>query len=160
MSHSPPQIDISVQSAPIRTADECCRFFGRDDQIGATALFIGTVRGGAVHSMTLEHYPEMTEQALADIVAAADERWALLGVRVVHRVGVLAVGDVIVFVGVAARHRADAFAACQYITDFLKSRAPFWKKESTAQGERWVEAVADDEAALLRWRQDDKKDED
>lgn len=125
---------------------------GRSD-VGAVATFVGLVRGAAdgVHRMTLEHYPGMTEQALADIVAEAKTRWSLLAVRVIHRVGPLLPGDQIVFVGVASRHRGEAFAACEFIMDFLKTRAPFWKKEETPEGARWVDARDTDDDAAARW---------
>lgn len=125
---------------------------GRSD-VGAVATFVGLVRGAAdgVHRMTLEHYPGMTEQALADIVAEAKTRWSLLVVRVIHRVGPLLPGDQIVFVGVASRHRGEAFAACEFIMDFLKTRAPFWKKEETPEGARWVDARDTDDDAAARW---------
>ena len=114
------------------------------------------MRGGEVRRMFLEHYPDMTEQALSDIAAAAAARWALLKIRVIHRVGTLSPGEDIVFVGVCAAHRAAAFSACEYVTDYLKSRAPFWKKETLADGERWVAAAAPDEAALRRWENPDE----
>ncbi|MBT0960645.1 molybdopterin synthase catalytic subunit MoaE [Denitromonas iodatirespirans] len=125
---------------------------GRTD-VGAVATFVGLVRGASdgVHSMTLEHYPGMTEQSLADIVAEAKTRWALLAVRVIHRVGPLVPGDQIVFVGVAGQHRGEAFAACEFIMDFLKTRAPFWKKEETPEGARWVDARDTDDDAAARW---------
>ncbi len=130
---------------------------------GAIASFVGLVRADkvgagdtapAVQAMTLEHYPGMTEKALADIVAQARGRWQLLGVRVIHRVGRLLPGDRIVFVGVAASHRHDAFAACEFIMDYLKTRAPFWKHEETAAGAHWVDARDADAAALVRWQAD------
>ena len=102
--------------------------------------------------MTLEHYPGMTEKALAEIVAEARRRWALLGVRVIHRVGRLLPGERIVFVAVSSSHRHDAFAACEFIMDYLKTQAPFWKREDTASGGRWVDARESDDAALARWR--------
>ncbi|MFZ2628845.1 MAG: molybdopterin synthase catalytic subunit MoaE [Rugosibacter sp.] len=105
-----------------------------------------------VAAMALEHYPGMTEKALAEIVAEAESRWHLCAVRVIHRIGRLLPGERIVFVGVAAAHRGDAFAACEFIMDYLKTRAPFWKKEETPQGARWVDARDDDETAAARWR--------
>jgi molybdopterin synthase catalytic subunit len=104
--------------------------------------------------MTLEHYPGMTEKALEDIVTQAHGRWRLLGVRVIHRVGRLLPGERIVFVAVASSHRHDAFAACEFIMDYLKTQAPFWKNEETPNGGRWVDARDSDEAALSRWRED------
>mgnify|MGYP000963974978 CR=1 FL=1 len=120
-------------------------------EAGAVASFVGHVRGGEVRAMTLEHYPGMTEKALAGIVAEARERWPLLAVRVVHRVGRLLPDERIVFVGVAASHRQAAFAACEFIMDYLKTRAPFWKREETAAGSRWVDARESDDAAARRW---------
>jgi len=129
---------------------------GRAD-IGAIASFVGLARdmneGSGVSAMTLEHYPGMTEKALAALVEEANSRWALLDVTVIHRVGRLLPGDPIVLVAVASRHRGEAFAACEYIMDALKTRAPFWKKEETPEGERWVEARASDDAAAARWNE-------
>ncbi|MPS30598.1 molybdopterin synthase catalytic subunit MoaE [Pigmentiphaga sp.] len=126
-----------------------------DSSVGAIVTFIGTVRdineGDAVASMTLEHYPGMTEKALAGIVDEARRRWTLNAVRVIHRVGTLRACDQIVFVGVAGRHRGECFAACEFIMDYLKTQAPFWKKEATGHGERWVEARESDDEALRRW---------
>ncbi len=127
---------------------------GRTD-IGAIASFIGLARdmnvGSGVAAMTLEHYPGMTEKALARLVDDANARWALLDVTVIHRIGRLLPGDPIVLVAVASLHRGEAFAACEFIMDFLKTQAPFWKKEETADGARWVEARASDDAAAARW---------
>jgi len=127
---------------------------GRSD-IGAIASFVGLARdlneGSGVQAMTLEHYPGMTEKALAALIDEANARWALLDVTVIHRVGRLLPGDSIVLVVVASSHRGEAFAACEFIMDYLKTRAPFWKKEETPQGERWVDARASDDAAAARW---------
>lgn len=123
--------------------------------IGAVASFVGYARdvndGSGVTAMTLEHYPGMTEKALAALVDEACRRWGLLDVTVIHRVGRLLPGDPIVLVAVAASHRGDAFAACEFIMDYLKTQAPFWKKEETADGARWVEARASDDDAAARW---------
>ena len=128
---------------------------GRRD-VGAVASFIGLVReaneGHAIHAMTLEHYPGMTEKALEDICREAHARWEILDTLVIHRVGPLAPGDRIVLVGVSSAHRGDAFQACEFIMDYLKTRAPFWKKEATPEGERWVEAREGDDAAAQRWK--------
>ncbi len=122
---------------------------------GASVAFTGYVRdantGDDVLAMELEHYPGMTEKSIAAIIDEAFERWSLLGAKVVHRVGRLQPGERIVYVGVAAAHRREAFAACEFIMDYLKTRAPFWKKESTCDGERWVEARSSDTAAAQRW---------
>ena len=123
--------------------------------IGAIASFIGLVRdvseGDAVAGMTLEHYPGMTEKALAGIVAQAKHRWDIVDALVIHRVGELKPLDQIVLVVVAGAHRGAALAACEFIMDYLKTQAPFWKKEQTAQGTRWVEARASDDQAAERW---------
>lgn len=127
---------------------------GRTD-IGAITSFVGLARdmneGSGVRAMTLEHYPGMTEKSLAAVVDDASTHWALLGVTVIHRVGRLLPGDPIVLVAVASSHRGEAFAACEFIMDALKTRAPFWKKEETPEGERWVEARGSDDAAAARW---------
>lgn len=127
---------------------------GRTD-IGAIASFVGLARdmndGSGVTAMTLEHYPGMTEKALSKLVDDANARWALLDVTVIHRIGRLLPGDPIVLVVVASAHRGEAFAACEFIMDFLKTQAPFWKKEETPEGARWVEARASDDAAAARW---------
>ncbi|NDP48789.1 MAG: molybdopterin synthase catalytic subunit MoaE [Sulfuriferula multivorans] len=127
---------------------------GRTD-IGAIASFVGLARdmneGSGVQAMTLEHYPGMTEKALATLVEETCARWALLDVTVIHRVGRLLPGDPIVLVAVASSHRGEAFAACEFVMDALKTRAPFWKKEETPEGERWVEARVSDNTAAARW---------
>jgi molybdopterin synthase catalytic subunit len=123
--------------------------------VGAIASFIGLVRdlneGDRVSQMTLEHYPGMTEKALEAIVVEAKSRWDIIDALVVHRVGALRPTDQIVLVVVVGAHRGDAFAACEFVMDYLKTRAPFWKKEQTAAGERWVEARSSDDAAAERW---------
>jgi len=128
---------------------------GRRD-VGAVASFVGLVRdandGQAIEGMTLEHYPGMTEKALEEVCAQADSRWNLIDMIVVHRVGALVPGDRIVLVGVASAHRGEAFAACEFIMDYLKTRAPFWKRENSPQGARWVEARASDDSAAERWK--------
>lgn len=123
---------------------------GRDD-IGAMVSFTGLVRGGDVSAMELEHYPGMTEKALEEIEAEARARWPLQGVTIIHRVGPLAPGARIVFVATASPHRAAAFEAAEFLMDFLKTRAPFWKKETTADGARWVDARETDDTAAKRW---------
>ena len=124
--------------------------------IGAIASFVGLVRdrndGAGVSTLNLEHYPAMTKKALADIVEQARTRWKVIDATVIHRVGELKPTDQIVLVVVASGHRGDAFLACEFIMDYLKTRAPFWKKESTPQGERWVEARASDDTASSRWQ--------
>ncbi|WP_371876083.1 molybdopterin synthase catalytic subunit MoaE [Pleionea sp. CnH1-48] len=122
---------------------------------GAVVTFIGLVRdfnqGKNIKQLTLEHYPAMTQKVLADIVEQANQQWSLGRVRVIHRVGDLAINDPIVFVGVSAMHRADAFMAAQFIMDLLKTQAPFWKKEQSKEGEHWVEARASDQTAAQKW---------
>ena len=146
-------MSVSVQTGDFDAGRECADLLAGRDDVGAVASFIGVVRGdGDVAAMTLEHYPGMTEKALEAIVAEARSRWpALVRVRVIHRVGRLAVSDQIVFVVVAGGHRGEAFAACEFIMDYLKTRAPFWKQEETAEGVRWVEARGSDDEAAARW---------
>ena len=120
---------------------------------GAVVSFTGVVRDvdGGLVSMEIEHYPGMTEKAIATIVSEAQSRWDLAGALVIHRHGRLSVGDQIMMVATASRHRVDAFQAAEFLMDYLKSRAPFWKKEMTQSGDGWVEARDEDEAALDRW---------
>jgi molybdopterin synthase catalytic subunit len=121
---------------------------------GAIATFVGLVRdeGGTLSALTLEHYPGMTERALAALEDEARGRWSVGDIRIVHRVGRMLPGAVIVFVGVAARHRADAFAACEFLIDRLKTDAPFWKFEEGSEGGRWVDAHQTDDVRAERWR--------
>ena len=125
--------------------------------VGAITTFTGTVRnlnlGDQVGGLFLEHYPGMTEKALQAIVDEAQQRWTLQAVRLIHRIGQLHPGDQIVFVGVTSAHRKEAFAACEFIMDYVKTRAPFWKKETTPDGDRWVDARDSDQEAAERWRQ-------
>jgi len=138
--------DLSAEVAALRAADP---------RIGAVAAFIGLVRevneGGQVSGMFLEHYPGMTEKALMAIIAEARARWALFDALVIHRVGPLRPTDPIVLVAVTSAHRGEAFAACEFIMDALKTRAPFWKREETPAGHRWVDARAGDAEAAARW---------
>lgn len=142
---------ISIQEADFDAGAELA-VLGRVD-CGAVASFVGRVRRGqnGVEAMTLEHYPAMTERALSEIVAEAEQRWTLSGVRVIHRIGRLLPGDQIVLVAVAASHRGEAFAACEFIMDWLKTKAPFWKKEETPSGAQWVDARESDDQAASRW---------
>lgn len=146
---------IAVQNEAFDLGTEVAALTQGRRDVGAVASFVGLARdtneGSGVAAMTLEHYPGMTEKALAALADEACARWALLDVSVVHRVGRLLPGDPIVLVAVASAHRGEAFAACEFIMDALKTRAPFWKKEETPDGERWVEARASDEAAAGRW---------
>ena len=144
-------MSVSIQEADFDVGTEIEALSADDDGAGAVASFVGRVRGTDILAMTLEHYPAMTERALEDIVAAAASRWQLRRVRVIHRVGRLLPGQRIVFVGVSAAHRGAAFAACEFIMDYLKTRAPFWKKEETAAGARWVDARESDDTAAARW---------
>ncbi|EIB99494.1 MULTISPECIES: molybdopterin synthase catalytic subunit MoaE [Pantoea] len=145
---------IRVGPAPFDMA-EAYRWLAACDEDGAVVTFTGKVRnhnlGSDVAALTLEHYPGMTEKALQEIVAAARERWPLQRVTVIHRVGELFPGDEIVLVGVTSAHRGSAFSAAEFIMDYLKTRAPFWKREATEQGDRWVDARDSDHQAAQRW---------
>ena len=152
---------VSVQEADFDVGAETEALAAGRPEVGAVASFVGYVRADklagesaadqAVSAMTLEHYPGMTEKSLEAILAEAGGRWQLQGVRVIHRFGRLLPGDRIVFVGVASAHRGDAFAACEFIMDYLKTRAPFWKKEDTPEGGHWVDAREADDSAAARW---------
>ena len=146
---------VRVQTAPFDVEAEVAALRGGDARVGAVVTFLGTVRdindGTAVATLELEHYPGMTEKALEAIVAEAQSRFEVYGVRVVHRVGPLAPTEPIVLVAATSAHRADAFAACRFVMDFLKTRAPFWKKERTPDGDRWVDARVSDDDAAARW---------
>ena len=146
---------IRVQTQDFDLSTELAQLRAANPKIGAIVSFVGTVRdlneGTGVAEMELEHYPGMTEKALEDIVAQARARWALFDALVVHRVGPLKPLEQIVLVAVTAAHRGEAFAACEFIIDYLKTQAPFWKKEQTPQGARWVDARDTDEAALAKW---------
>ncbi|HSS71006.1 MAG TPA: molybdopterin synthase catalytic subunit MoaE [Casimicrobiaceae bacterium] len=146
---------VRIQREDFDVARELEGLRAGDVRIGAIASFVGLVRdvneASEVHAMTLEHYPGMTEKALAQIVEEARSRWNIIDALVIHRVGELKPGDQIVLAAVAGAHRGEAFAACEFIMDYLKTRAPFWKKEQTPAGERWVEARASDEEKASRW---------
>lgn len=146
---------VRVQHEDFDVGDEISAMRLARKDVGAVASFIGQVRdlneGDQVASMTLEHYPGMTEKALENIVAQATQRWDIFDALVIHRIGELKPADQIVLVVVSGAHRGEAFAACQFIMDYLKTEAPFWKKEQTATGERWVEAKASDDDARARW---------
>lgn len=148
-------MSVSVQEADFDPGAELATLGASRRDIGGLVSFVGLVRdlnqGEGILDMTLEHYPGMTEKALEEIVQQALTRWPLLGWRVIHRVGRLLPGERIVFVAVAAAHRGAAFQACEFIMDYLKTRAPFWKKESTPEGGRWVDARDSDDTAALRW---------
>ena len=146
---------VRVQEADFDVGAEIARLRAGDHGVGAVASFVGTVRAendaSQVDAMFLEHYPGMTETALADIVAGARARFDVRDVLVVHRIGSLLPGDQIVLVIVTSSHRDMAFEACRYVIDLLKTQAPFWKKERTPAGERWVDARVSDEVAAGRW---------
>lgn len=147
---------VRVQEADFDLGAEVAALRGGDGRVGAVAAFVGLVRdineGAGVSEMTLEHYPGMTEKALEKIVAEARARWDILDALVIHRVGRLRPCDQIVLVAVTSAHRGESFAACEFIMDWLKTEAPFWKRESTPEGARWVEARASDEIAASRWK--------
>lgn len=148
---------VSVQAEDFDVGAEISALSAGRHEVGAVATFVGLVRdvsgGSSVGAMTLEHYPGMTEKSLEEIVEQACSRWSLYGVRVIHRFGRLEPGDRIVFVGVAGAHRGETFAACEFIMDYLKTRAPFWKLEETPTGARWVDARDSDDSAAARWEQ-------
>jgi len=134
--------DLSAEAAELRA--------GRED-VGAVVSFVGTVRGGGVGLMELEHYPGMTEAAIEAMIDTTMARFPIAAARVIHRVGALATGAQIVLVLVASRHRGQAFEACEFLMDYLKTQAPFWKKEHGPDGARWVDARDSDDEALERW---------
>lgn len=148
---------ISVQQADFDVGEEYRLLRGVAPDIGAIATFVGLVRDfgdkSLVKAMYLEHYPGMTERVLQEIVDEARNRWPVRDVRIIHRVGKLAASEQIVFVGVNSNHREAAFAACEFLMDFLKTRAPFWKKEITDQGEYWVEGKDTDARRADRWNE-------
>lgn len=148
---------VRVQQQDFDVGAEVAAMRAGNPRIGAIASFIGTVRdlneGAGIAAMTLEHYPGMTERALEEIRAKALERWNIFDALIVHRHGELCPGDQIVLVIVTSSHRGEAFAACEFIMDYLKTEAPFWKKERTPHGEHWVEARESDDEAAARWRE-------
>jgi molybdopterin synthase catalytic subunit len=151
---------VLVQTDDFDFGNEITRLRATDPKIGAVVSFLGTVRdmneGAAVSEMELEHYPGMTEKALEDIVRQAKERWNIVDALVIHRVGPLKPLEQIVLVAVASAHRGEAFAACEFIIDYLKMRAPFWKKEQTSAGARWVDARVSDDTAMKKWNLPEK----
>jgi molybdopterin synthase catalytic subunit len=148
---------VRVQDADFDLTTEIKALRTDDPRVGAVVTFVGTVRdmndGSHVKGMTLEHYPGMTEKALEEIIAQARGRWDIYKTLVIHRVGPLLPEDQIVLVAVTSAHRGEAFAACEFIMDYLKTGAPFWKKEDTPEGARWVDARVTDNAAMARWEQ-------
>ena len=148
-------MSVTIQTGPFDAQAEADALRQGDLDVGAVVTFVGTVRdlseGDAVATLELEHYPGMTERSLEAIVDEARARFDVRGVRVIHRVGALAPGEPIVFVAVTSAHRGAAFDACRFVMDYLKTRAPFWKKERPPSGDRWVEARASDDDAAARW---------
>jgi molybdopterin synthase catalytic subunit len=147
---------IRVQAQPFDPGLELNALHAANLGIGAVVSFVGYVRdfneGREVGGMFLEHFPGMTEKSLGKIAEEAAQRWPLLGIEIIHRVGRLEPGEPIVFVGTCSAHRQAAFDACNFIMDYLKTRAPFWKKEDTAEGSRWVEGRCSDQSAAERWQ--------
>ncbi|WP_119154352.1 molybdopterin synthase catalytic subunit MoaE [Caldimonas tepidiphila] len=150
-----PRARVTIQTEDFDVSAELAALREGDARIGAVACFVGTVRdineGQGVSRMELEHYPGMTEKSIEAMIDEAHRRFELYGARVIHRVGPLLPCDQIVFVAVTAAHRGEAFKGCEFLMDYLKTEAPFWKKERTPQGERWVDARTSDDAALRRW---------
>ena len=152
-------MSVSVQAEPFDIAKETAALTAASRDIGAVVSFTGLVREmtgqGAISDMELEHYPGMTERALEQIVTEAQDRWPLQGVRIIHRIGPMAPGEGIVLVLAASRHRQAAFEAAAFLMDYLKTRAPFWKKETGPAGAKWVDARETDDAAAARWSRDE-----
>lgn len=148
-------MSISIQEHDFDVAAELATLRGLSAETGAVVSFVGLVRdfsgGEQIESIFLEHYPGMCEKALEKILAEAKQRWQLLGVRVIHRVGELIPSEQIVLVATSSPHRADAFAACEFIIDYLKTAAPFWKREQTAHGTHWLDTKQSDEQRMQRW---------
>ncbi len=153
---SPPQsARVLICQADFNLTNEIATLSGADKRIGAICTFVGTVRdrndGLQVSSMELEHYPGMTEKAIEAMIDEAVERFGILGARVVHRIGLLQPLDQVVLVAVTSAHRGTSFQACEFLMDYLKTQAPFWKKEQTSEGARWVDARVSDDTALAKW---------
>jgi molybdopterin synthase catalytic subunit len=148
-------VPVRIQENDFDISAEITALRKGDPRVGAVVTFLGTVRdmndGSKVKGMTLEHYPGMTEKALEDIISQAKTRWDIYQALVIHRVGPLLPEDQIVFVAVTSAHRGEAFAACEFMMDYLKTAAPFWKKEDTPEGARWVDSRVTDDAAMARW---------
>lgn len=146
---------VTIQTDDFDAGAEMANLRAGDLAVGAVASFVGTVRdrndGQGVQAMELEHYPGMTEQAIEAMIDAAMARFKIRAARVIHRVGLLQPGDQIVFVAVTSPHRGESFQACEFLMDYLKTQAPFWKKETTPEGAHWVDARVSDDAALARW---------
>ena len=148
---------VRIQTQDFDLGAELAALRGTDARVGAVCSFVGTVRdrnagsAGDIQSLELEHYPGMTERAIEAMIDAAHARFDMLDARVIHRIGLLQPLDQIVLVAVTSAHRGESFQACEFIMDYLKTQAPFWKKEQTAQGAHWVDARVSDDAALARW---------
>jgi molybdopterin synthase catalytic subunit len=148
---------VTIQTADFDISEEVARLRAADARVGAVCSFVGTVRdrntgqADAVQAMELEHYPGMTERAIESMIDQALQRFDIFAARVVHRVGVLQPLEQIVLVAVTSAHRGQSFQACEFLMDYLKTQAPFWKKEQTSQGAQWVDARVSDDAALARW---------
>lgn len=155
---APPEIVVAVQAQDFDVAALQVSLLAGLHEEGAVATFTGYVRGGSeqreVYTLELEHYPGMTERSIREIIQQAAARWPLQAASVVHRVGLLRPGDQIVWVGVASAHREAAFSACEFIMDFLKTGAPFWKKECGPTGEQWLSPRRDDDSRVARWQED------
>jgi len=147
---------VSIQTADFDLSTEVAALRAADPGVGAVASFVGCVRdrndGSGVSAMELEHYPGMTEKSIESMIDAARQRFDIRGVRVIHRVGRLQPRDQIVLVAVTSAHRGAAFQACEFLMDYLKTQAPFWKKETTPDGARWVDARGSDDVAMARWQ--------
>jgi molybdopterin synthase catalytic subunit len=147
---------VRVQAEDFDVAYELAQLRAGNPKVGGIVTFVGTVRdlneGAHVAEMELEHYPGMTEQSIAAIIGQAQQRWPIYGALVIHRIGPLKPTEQIVLVAVTSAHRGEAFAACEFIIDYLKTEAPFWKKEQTPAGARWVDARVSDDAALKKWQ--------
>jgi molybdopterin synthase catalytic subunit len=153
---------VSIQTGDFNLADEIAALRERDKRVGAVCSFVGTVRGGGppaaesnsstpILSMELEHYPGMTEKSIEAMIDEAHQRFDIYAARVIHRVGLLQPLDQIVMVAVTSAHRGESFRACEFLMDYLKTQAPFWKKEQTPEGAEWVDARVSDDAALAKW---------
>ena len=149
-------MSVRIQAEDFDLGAEVARLRAANPKVGAVVTFVGTVRdlndGASVAEMELEHYPGMTEQAIGAIIGQARARWPVSGALVIHRIGPLKPMEQIVLVAVTGAHRGEAFAACEFIIDYLKTEAPFWKKEHTPAGARWVDARVSDDAALNKWK--------
>jgi molybdopterin synthase catalytic subunit len=160
MNSPQPAPRVFIQTQDFDLGQEVIALRANDARVGAVCTFVGTVRdrnktqaasAGPVLSMELEHYPGMTEKAIEDMIDAAHSRFDIYGARVIHRIGVLQPTDQIVLVAVTSAHRGESFKACEFLMDYLKTQAPFWKKEQTAAGAQWVDARVSDDEALAKW---------